>query len=107
MTGRARDGTVEERGLGFVVRGGLVAAGVVGLPLLTLWTTTGEIAGLSLPAIASPWDGLVPLFVAAVFLLASVRWLLYSLEQRVGASSSSDEPVVPASRSRPCADCPP
>lgn len=108
MTGRAPDEAPDDgHEIGRSVRRGLVFAGMLGLPLMALWTATGQIAGLSLPAIASPWDDLVPLFAAAAFLLASVRWLLHSVEQRLGGSPSSDEPVTGASGSRPCADCPP
>lgn len=107
MTRRDREATPnEEHGLAAIVRGGLVVAGVLGLPLLALWTATGRTAGGSLPAIGAPWDGLVPLFVAAVFLLASVRWILYWAEKRFTGSPSREDPVRPA-RSRPCADCPP
>lgn len=90
------------------LRGGLVLAATVGLPLAILWTAAEKIADWHLPTLAPPWAQLVPLIAGALFLLASVRGLLGWLEGTLEAPARDDATDAgPRPRSsRPCVDCP-
>lgn len=88
------------------LRHGLVLAGLAAAPLLTLWTVATQVDAWPLPVPGAPWDLLVPVFAAAVLLLAFVGGVLEWAHQRVTDPAHPEDPGSLRSSSGPCLDCP-